>query len=47
MGVSASSIADEEFIHELELVLSSLQVAGLVALDEITPRIHEVSINIP
>ena len=47
VGVSASSIADEEFIHELELVLSSLQVAGLVALDEITPRIHEVSINIP
>lgn len=37
---------DDPFLDELELMLSSPQVAELSPLDEITPRIREVAVNL-
>ena len=37
---------DDPFLDELELVLSSPQVPGLSQLDEITPRIRDVAVNV-
>ena len=37
---------DDPFLIELELMLSSPQVPGLTPLDEITPRIREVVVNV-
>ena len=37
---------DDPFLDELELMLSGPHVPGLSPLDEITPRIREVVVNI-
>ena len=37
---------DDPFLDELELALSSPHVPGLSPLDEITPRIREVAVNV-
>ena len=37
---------DDPFLDELELMLSSPQVPGLTPLDEVTPRIREVAVNV-
>ena len=36
----------DEFLQELELSLSSPQISEPSALDAITPRIHEVAVNV-
>jgi hypothetical protein len=37
---------DDPFLNELELMLNSPQVLGLTPLDEITPRVREISVNV-
>lgn len=37
---------DDPFLDELELMLNSPQVLGLTPLDEITPRVREISVNV-
>ena len=45
-AVSSPLAADEQFMEELELALASPRVSELAALDEMTPRIREVTINV-
>lgn len=40
------AIADEQFMREVEEALASPRVAPLVALDELTPRVRDVAIDI-
>ena len=41
-----TTASDEQFMQELELALTSPRVSALVALDEMTPLLREVSINV-
>lgn len=40
------AVADEQFMRELEEALTSSRVTPLVALDEMTPRVRDVGIDI-
>ncbi len=40
------TVADEQFMRELEEALTSSRVTPLLALDEMTPRVRDVAINI-
>lgn len=42
----AQTVADEQFMRELEEALTSSRVTPLVALDEMTPRVRDVAIDI-
>ena len=37
---------DDPFLDELEVMLNNPQVLGLTPLDEITPRVREISVNV-
>ena len=45
-GGQAQSVADEQFMLELEEALNSSRVRPLVALDEMTPRVRAAAIDI-
>ena len=40
------TVADEQFMRELEEALTSSRVTPLVALDEMTPRVQDVAIDV-
>ncbi len=42
----SQAVADEQFMRELEEALTSSRVTPLVALDEMTPRVRDVAIDI-
>ena len=44
--VTSTLAPDEQFMEELELALANPRISELAALDEMTPRIREVAINI-
>lgn len=41
-----ATTSDEQFMEELELAITSPRVSTLVALDEMTPLMREVSVNV-
>ena len=45
-GGQTQSVADEQFMRELEEALNSSRVRPLVALDEMTPRVRAAAIDI-
>ena len=50
MGLPAGapqSVPDEQFMRELEEALTSSRIAPLTALDELTPRVRDLALDIP
>ena len=45
-GTQPQTVADEQFMRELEEALTSSRVTPLLALDEMTPRVRDVGIDI-
>ena len=43
---TGSHAGDEQFMQELERALMSPRIPALVALDELTPRLHEVAVDV-
>jgi hypothetical protein len=41
-----SHAGDEQFMQELELALTSPRIPALVALDELTPRLQEIAVDV-
>ena len=44
---AGSHAGDEQFIEELERALVSPRIPALVAIDAMTPRLHEVAVDFP
>ena len=45
-GSGTSTESDDAFLDELELVLSGPRVPQLTSLDELTPRIRDIAVNV-
>lgn len=45
-GSAADVLAEETFLLEVEAALGALQVAELQALDQLTPRVRDIAVNI-